>query len=926
MSFPVADAERDATACRPSKFSEQWRAVSRQQATVIEKELTEVLINFVTNTNRTKKIASEAQLDDILLQIEEIVSLLPGTLTVQKVLDIDSDCYSELIEQPYRDFLDCLLSYFDDNFPFRGDTLYESVKNLLCVENDRLFLLNIKALVKILPKKSEGKITELLQIVLESDGLFSFIVYHIIDKKSSFIGFDQDESFNIWKDFVNVLVSLPSRISNILEGIVPNFFSIRYYTNFLLLTFLKIVEFLSEFLSHEAEIEKLIDYSKLSLLLSKIVTDFNDNANSESIKCFIEIIALLTNSKCSKISLYQNILRKILFKLDRSAVNTFAKMLLLNVDPNKYLITNILGKDLIKNENWKFVLCTKIPLLTNFSGNYTNLMLNLTIYLSSSNHFLLLKLFTELLTVWADKSAINRTSIEQRLFITEFMLYIFNSMQNISLSDREFENIKEKVYSGIVVHLESNIDKIRSTGMKFGEIILNYLTKEGNNDADAVLKFDYDTLNEECKIIVNSLQKIWDTDIQVYYKEKTDFDTKLNDVIMKLKDREDKIISYIPPERKFRCKKTLQEPKNEITLSQLKTNSRIKIIDSTDLHLDSDDDLEPYDVSNDIPTTSKKNPPMYLRDLRDGLIETEDCDIFRLSLENCENLITAQLHDDDASIGLEILEILLSIEPKFYVENFDDLVFQSAVAVTTVYPSYYAEYLCKQIHADIGIFSISKRVFMLNVLRQTAKNLSVIKTEKNTDKKRSKKQIELDTAEEVIRKRLEAKTRYFHKYKQVKNEQINRFSEFAGYFFFPLLYGYNQNKMLNQCTQTDSDFVFLIHFIETLAIIMCASQNCPVAPRMAKEIFHFSWFLRFHKEVKVRMAVLSLIACAIMNVPKSILLRDFTNELLEIRLWLSDLLSPNVAKGEPNLECRDLAGCTIVLIEGILKEETDVDD
>ncbi|CAG9829299.1 unnamed protein product [Diabrotica balteata] len=916
--FMSADSEQKKA---EGVFKKQLSASSqRPRKTKLEKEIVHRLSSFVANSKENPRLTTQDQVDGVLQEIEDIQKLLPGPLTVQRLLEVDADAFSESVEAPYVAFLEAFISYFDSNFPFRNGKLYEPIKSLLSVEDYRFFNLNFKIFAKSLSLKEKETVVKLLLIILDSEGFFAFIFRHSVIPELEH--FSKEENFDNWKNFVNLVISLPNRVSNTLEGRMPRFFVIKNYTNYLLWTFLKNLEFISEMITREPQTEKNINYDNMSIFLSKVMIDFNENYTSDGINLFIEVIAMLTNKQSSKTHIYHRVVNNIFKNLNRSAVYILSKMLFLNIDPEKYLIKNILSKDLIKNETWKFVLCTKIPLLTHFQKDYNNLIVNLTVYISSSDHFLVVKLLLDLITVWADKSAINRTSIEQQVFIAQFIVYLLNSIQNIGLSEHEMSKIKEKMFSGIPIHLESNIEVVRSCGMKIGEIALNFLTKESKTDPEAELKFDYDSLSEQSKNIVNNLESIWNTDIQRYFKTKTEFEKTVKDLVEQLSNKEDKEIEYIPPERRFRNKTKLEEPKNEITISKYKTDSRIKIIDSTDFQLDSDDDLEPYDLSNDV-KVNKKNPPAYLRDLREGLLETEDGEAFILSLQACEKLVSAQLPDDDASIGLEILEILISLEPKFYLENFDELVFQSSVTITTIYPSYYAEYLCKQVHADVGTYSISRRVFMLNVLRQAARNLSEIKIQEEPAKKKSKMKQDVENAEEVIRKRLESKTRYFSKHKITKKEQVNKFTEAAGYFFFPLLYGYTQNKMLSQDTQTDSDFVFLIHFIETLAVVMCASRNCPVAPRMAKEIFHFSWFLRFHKEVKVRMAVLSLIASAVMNVPHSILVRDFINELFEIRLWLSDLLSPNVAKGEPNLECRNLAACAIVLIEGVLKVDTD---
>ncbi|KAJ8965545.1 hypothetical protein NQ314_004045 [Rhamnusium bicolor] len=683
------------------------------------------------------------------------------------VLDLHNKLAAELSHnedfmQVNKQLKDKMVKLYDHNFPFTGDYLYEPVNILFSVEDHNLFQINFDILVKHLredEKNIADVIVSLLQILLKSEGFFACNVYHALDINLN-DKFLQEEKILSWNNFLKVLLSLPNRVANILKLNVGTFFLSKNFTNFLIFNLLRTIEFLSDFHKFVPQKENGINYQNIALLLSKILVNFNERLSSEALKIFVEIVAILTNKSSDKSKLYQRIFQRIFENLERPAVEILAKLFLLNIDPTRYLMREIWGKDLIKNEDWKFVL----------------------------------------------------------------------------------------------LHLESSVELVRISGMKTGEILINFLNKEAEKTEETQLKFEYENLKEESKNLVNELQNIANMDMHCYFKIKNKFETSVDDLLEKLVLKEELNTEYIPPERKFRHKANLDNLKNEVMLSNSfkTTNTAIKIIDSTDFELDSDDDLEPYDLSNDV-KVSKQAPPAYLRDLRDGLLETEDHEIFAQSLEICEKIIISQLPDDDATIGLEILEILISLEPRFYVEKFERVVFQSCIAITCVYPAFYAEYLCKQIHADLGTYSIARRVFMLDILRQVAKILSNLKpNEKTETRAMNMRAQELNSAEEVIRKRLESKTRYFTKHKYFKLEKANEFAEVAGYFFFPLLY----------------------------------------APRMAREILQFSWYLRFHRDVKVRMGILSLISSTVLNVPHSILIQDFINELFEIRLWLADILNP----------------------------------
>lgn len=874
-----------------------------------QNELRDEIISCIKHIEQIEKITTEDEIGEILSHIEKMLKNFPGPLTIQKLTKIDNDGFEERVEGNYNIFLQLLLKLFDSNFPFKQNKLFETVKNLFEIDDPIVFKVNFDKLVKNLNMLNGKTIAPLLQIVLEAGGLLGYIFSMCNDPMLK----SDNQSV---KTFATLLISLPNRMANVLQHEIPDFYIPANFSKFLLYKILTISNFIVQFAEHEPTVESRINLEPISILLNKIFLDFNDKLNNASIKIFIEIVAHLTNKNSNLIKVYQRVFQKIFFGLDRSAIDIFGKMLLLNIDPEKYFIKNILGENLVKSETWKFTLCTKIPLLSFFPEDYTKLIINLVVYISSVNSALVMNLYLSLLEVWADKNSVKHTSVEQQLFITKLIIVITNSLKNIGINDFEQQKIKEKVFLGIQVHLECPTEVVRVCGMKLGEIVLNFISKEGEIAQESELKFEYHHFKEDTQIIINDLQSLIELEINKYFLTKTNFDTNIESLLQQLEHQRKEIVSYTTVKHQHRNKINIAEIKNDLEFSELKTKSNIKIIDGTDFELDSDDDLEPYDLSNDTKLT-KKSPPVYLRDLRDGLLETEDAEIFILSLQNCQNLVVSQLADDDASIGLELLEILIALEQRFYVEKFDENLFESCVCITCVYPAYYAEYLCKQIHADVGTYSIARRIFMLDVLKQAARNLSAIK--KQVVENKSVDQSKINSAEEVIRKRLEAKTRYFKKHKPQVSESVNHFASVATHFFFPLLYGYNTNKILLD----EKEFILLIHFIETLAVIMCATQNCPVASKFAKEAFQFSWFLRFHVDVNVRMAVLSLIASSVLVVPKEILINDFLNELFELRLWLADLLSPNVAKGEPNYECRELAINVMVLIESILKMDLD---
>lgn len=932
MSFPVSEKQNEhigqyTNEAESPKNPAEANETNKQYVITLDSSTIDI-INLLT---RVQKISSQSDIEHILFQLQHLVEFYPGPLTVQRVIGYDEGLidWELYVDRAYGQVLDLIISKFDHSFPFNNGKIHNNVRRLFVVENNWFFCEALIVLVRNLKNEeleNLNSIAQLIEVLIKSDGFFSVLIYMTLQQKN-LNDIKREDMGSRWENIVQILISLPNRIANILEGDVSDIFRMKNYCNVLILNVVRIIEFICDLCKKCDKFRKELTLQPISLLLSKILLNYNEHLNSECVKNFLEIAILWHNNS----NLYTDVWITLLENLNRPAVEIMAVMVLQNPKG-----VNLLHPNFLKNHDWKYTLCTKIPLLSYYDHEKIMLIYNLVAFINKSSESELYTLLLNLITTWSDKSAINHTSIEQHLYLTKYVILIVKFLSSTELLKANRKKIQEKIYSGIPVHLESPIEEIRVIGMVTGEIIVEFLNKDLKEQKDIKLKFDLENLpTEECQRLVRHLYDI--KEFKLKMNDNADKNT-VEEIIAVLiengclvhKDKVD--TEYIPPERKFANRiQNKSQPENEIVNESIKTKNLINIIDSTNFELDSDDDLEPYDTSNDDKVTSK-SPPAYLRDLKEGLLETKDPDVFTLSLENCEKLIVSQLPDDDASIGLEILEILISLTPIFYVENFDSLVFQSCVAITCIYPAVYAEFLCKQFHLDYGTYSISHRLFMLDVLQESAKvlsNIQPVQQSKSKPDNKSEKQLKVkksnvEIAEEIIRKRLENKTRYFVRHKHFVHEKVNKFAGVASSFFYPLLHGFGKSHFIVLSPKFDSDNVLLIHYLNTLSVFMCSAQNCLIAPKMAKELLlEVVWTQRHHREAKVRMAILNMIACIIINVPKIVLLSEFVDELIEIRLWLADRLSANVQRGEPNLECRMLAEHVLCLVESVLKVDND---
>lgn len=906
----------------------------------VEKELMTIANNTLRHLRDLKKITSQNDVDYIIDNIMVLSEYLPGSLTIQKILGLDNYLinWEDFTDNHYKEILMHLVKLFDQNFPMKENHLQETIKNFFAIENRNFFIASFNCLLNELQKNKINKVYReennqhkknalvyLLQSILISPGLFDALIQtgFVFEYRNEIEKGDNEVKM---RSLLQNLVSLPNKIANALEGDVPDFFKVKQFFKFILSNILKIIDFFTEAMSNGSVHEITINMEMCALLLSKTCINFNEFKNSEEVEAFVKILLIWTHSDEKNHMFYYKVINEILKHLLPKAIETFSVLILKNAQ-GKYKINDILNPALISNQNWNYVLCTKIPLLTFYVDEEIHLLRNLVFYLKSSSPESLAMLLLNLLDSWSSNFALHHTTTEQHFYISELIILIVINSENCKCLMEAQNDTEKYILSGMPLHLQSPIDNIRAIGMALSEIILTYLNKNDEKKKDIKLNFEYDSLSVEAQVLVKKLFGLGTFEIgEITFDFKELLRLLTSNMIIGN-------ATYKPPDRKFKKIVRKQDVNTEILVKSLKKpNQSIKIFDSNDFELDSDDDLEAYDITNDV-VLPKKSPPAYLRDLRDGLLENQDVETFTLSLQNSLDLITTQLPDDDPSIGLELLEILVSLNSNFYVDNYDELVFQSCVAITCTYPVFYAEYLCKQFHADSGTYSITHRILMLDILKEAAKTLADLKPgEKNlndsgkdgvSQKIKDNKKVcksKKEEADEIIRQRLESKTRRFTKHKTLRVEKLNRFSDVAGAFFYPLIYGFGQNSYFNiKAPKNDEDCVLLINFLQTVSVVMAASQNCPIAPKMGKEIFHMVWFLRYHKEAKVRIAVLNLITTVILHIPKSILMTDFMDELIEIRFWLSDVLSPNIIKGDPNSDCRLLGSHVLSLVDSILK-------
>jgi len=809
---------------------------------------------------------------DIKTLLREFVEYMPGPMTPQKFTKLDCyPNYSQVINV-YNQVLEIILQHihFVDYI--------DLISPIFAPDGGTLEMLDISlrslwdyVSINAISSKTDCAI-ELMSSVLTSDLI-----------KSSLIIETQNSNHDRFTNVIEFLLSLPSRLANKVGKNIPELFTPVEFSNRIVNHLLFVIDQLSQFYISENEKPNT---KPLSIVLGKTIASYLQNDFSTALN--------ILECWCLNDS-YAIVIRSTLSEVNRRATDRLGYLFCRKLS-NPTSLHNLMANAVIDMPNWKYTLCKKMIFL--FYHEDDNIVLNLMNYLylvqKESNSNVLSDIVLELVQIWSDKSALIHTPFEQHYYLSKLIVVGTVCLSNITLDEAFNRDLEIKLFEGVPIHLESSEEKVRTIGMIVAEIVIG-VVKRHEKDAPS-LNFQYDGLQEESKLIVQTLKE-------------------LNSV----RDNKELMFNHA-----FELLNTFFEGSSVIKSGRsVVTNvSHIRVVKNIDAsienNLDSDDDeFEPYDLSNDV-KIDIKNRPKYVRDLIDGFNEQTDCKVWLGSLEVSESLIKSQLPNDDVTFAIELLTLLISMERQFYLENFESLRYKSAVAVVTVYPYDCAKHLCHIFYESIGKYAVSHRILILNVLMGSAKELSGFQKVEENQKGQTAGVNSSKYWEDVIKERVKQKTRIISNPRMPIQCQVNRFASVADAFFFPLIRGnLIEPIVVSQNVDNSKQLNVLgVHLLNSLSVILCCAINSVHVTRMSVELLEWTWSLRFHNDVKVRMAVMGCVAAVLLSVPKSRLV-DLENSLAEFAMWLENVVTSegvmNKVDNEVNQEAREFAVQVLLL-------------
>ncbi|WAQ97137.1 TELO2-like protein [Mya arenaria] len=495
----------------------------------------------------------------------------------------------------------------------------------------------------------------------------------------------------------------------------------------------------------------------------------------------------------------------------------------------------------------------------------------------------------ELVQVWGDESAMRHTSYEQHVYLTQ-ALVISIAFLTESLKHEHKDELLRYLLVSVQNHLGFSDGKVRRLGMLVGEIVTRRLEPDGPE-----LRFEVEEDEE-----VKALKSLLDIPTDPFIDDLTD------ELCMMLSERGTEVALSGLEEMVSPSEKHVPTP--PVTQPDPPSD------------LDSDDDLEPYDMSHDTDKV-KVRQPKYIRDCMEDLIGNEGPERVEQALKAAEGLIRGKPYGV-AEVSVEFTKVLVHLADEYSLPDFRTIRFSTLVALAVTAPEQVASYLSEQFYDKN--YNIRQRLDIIEVLGTAAQELSrpTDPAAKGDNLPKPKVQeltassTEPESWQDVVQRRIESKTRRFGqgRSKPEATPMENRFAPVAGHFFYPLMGNFDRPE--NTFDLMGEDCYVLGRLMYTLGIVMYAAANSPPARQMASALLEFIWVLRFHGDSKVRQGLLFAVSMIYLSVPPHVLLNDLQQEVFESKNWLEDVIDKDV-----NVQCKTLAVQALVLLENIIKQD-----
>ncbi|KAK8747352.1 hypothetical protein OTU49_016770 [Cherax quadricarinatus] len=793
-----------------------------------------------------------------------IIDLLPGQLTPQQYAGLDQPNQHAQLFYKYLCAINVgmLIKNFVNNGVLRKNSdckiLFHEILQACYLEE------SVSALLITINEADLDKskvAANLLERVILSDSFLFCLLRHA----SLFMRKEKD--IVVWEETVRLLITLPEKVANKLHSNIPETLIPKIYCKVIAYQVLQAVCFIAKGLSKDVPgnvepIGKLFGHM-----------------------CYVsDAQALLTPfvywvKKCSsKNPVVVRVTHKIFQHIPPMAKERFiATLLSMEIDYKMLYI--MVGDSGIVCPKTNYLLTQKFLITRQLSSMSVPVIIE---YLaaSESSHQVLRTTFQTLFSTWCDKSIMAHTSFEYHKDITRGLLAC---LAHFTETDVHYcrDEIMEKMLHGIASHLDSANHQMNLVGMVVGE----ELTKVFYADAPK-LRFEYDDNKLVLDLkLVGCCKKNYKTCKNLVSLIEVDVTEDSDENSFWFEDLRMELQNLSTSKRSFSRSKENEdtsEMESKDKENNFPTGEIIKSVgeqypgsfDNVE-GLDSDDEFQPYDMSDDTPKTKVKSPS-YPQEVLEYLIEGE-ADMVEAALKVSEKIVRQESARVDSELIVEMTKVVLCLEDNYNTEGFEESRLKTLLALTISHPSKCALYLGGEFYKRN--YSVRKRMDILHTLSRAAVELSgadqcILSTRNDTVPSTNK------NLHETLKK--------------------NVMKNVAGFFFFPLIHGITESQPYLDLLDTDR--ALLCNLLRTLGLIVEITGQCEITLKMAECLLELTWFLRTHSDSQVRAACLEALSAGLACVPDAVLLSLVPGDLLELRQWLAITL-----KEDKDKKCQLLA-------------------
>ncbi|KAJ8037139.1 Telomere length regulation protein TEL2-like [Holothuria leucospilota] len=744
---------------------------------------------------------------------------------------------------------------------------------LMAPPKDAVMVLS-SAIFKSSPSFKRNKCLSLLEEFLKGGRLTELLwtqcLDHVTEKSGSELKSKNARVQAMWDQLINLLATLPDRMANTLKTENWDIFLPKEYFVIVAQSILKTLHNVHQAIKESKDCSLVF----ISQLIGKICVC----GHSGILLDYLMPHILKTTSGDF---IWSRIWVRLFVGAPERSLEIILECILRRVPWYGYM-SKLLGDAVLNSQKANYLLTSKLLLLRHTENELV--LQNIIGYLAAapSRSSLLPLVLSNLLEAWSDSSALKHTSYEQHLYISKAILICCAHLSEKHLQEHR-DALMHKLMKGMQAHLETPVPRLRTLGMVVAESLTKKLTPEG-----PALTFDYqkDDLSEHLETLLTVPE-----------------DPGLEELISNIKE------AHISSSN---AEENILSDQNDEKLNPEESQEGAE-------ELDSDDDLEPYDMSGDTKVTKVKEP-VYIRDCMEGLIAKDNPDLVEASLKVAEKLIRKK-PDNLPEIAVEFTKVLLHLEDNYHTDGFAELRQSSLRALTVHCPVPVTSYLTEQFY-DRN-YNIRQRIDMLQVLSVAAQELAKPEPSRGklspisvSDQLLPVNQLPgIENWRDIVQKRIDSKTRRFASAtKKGPEPAANRFAAVAGHFFFPLMKTYD--SPMNTMNLLGGDFFLLGRLVYTLGMVLHSAQNTMICRQMAKSLLEFIWVIRYHTEPYVRQAIMFAIAMVILSVPTHTLTTDLQTDVIECQMWLEDIVEKD---SEP--ECKKQAAQTILLLQDAIQKE-----